>query len=120
MPKRTDLSTILIIGAWAGQAVTPRLDGDRPAAPAPAGRRPAWTRRACAPMVRAMNIKVVVHEAEEGGFWAEVPALPGCASQGETTDELVGNIREAIAGWLSADVPAAVRDGRERVLDLAL
>ena len=46
-----------------------------------------------------MNIKVVVHEAEEGGFWAEVPVLPGCASQGETMDELVANVREAIAGW---------------------
>ncbi len=47
-----------------------------------------------------MHIKVVVHEAEEGGFWAEVPALPGCASQGDTMDELVANIREAISGWL--------------------
>jgi predicted RNase H-like HicB family nuclease len=36
-----------------------------------------------------MKIKVIVHEAEEGGFWAEVPAIPGCASQGETMDELV-------------------------------
>ena len=31
-----------------------------------------------------MNVKIVVHEAEEGGFWAEVPALPGCVSQGES------------------------------------
>jgi hypothetical protein len=28
-----------------------------------------------------MNVKIVVHEAEEGGYWAEVPALPGCVSQ---------------------------------------
>jgi predicted RNase H-like HicB family nuclease len=67
-----------------------------------------------------MNIKVVVHDAEEGGFWAEVPVLPGCASQGETMDELIANIREAIAGWLTADVPAGASDDRERVLDLAL
>jgi hypothetical protein len=33
-----------------------------------------------------MKIKVVVHEAEEGGFWAEVPAIPGCATEGETMD----------------------------------
>ena len=39
----------------------------------------------------AMRVKVVVHEAEEGGFWAEVPALPGCVSQGETMDELLAN-----------------------------
>jgi predicted RNase H-like HicB family nuclease len=67
-----------------------------------------------------MNIKVVVHEAEEGGVWAEVPALPGCASQGETLDELIANIREAITGWLDADVPTPAPGDRERVLDLAL
>jgi len=66
-----------------------------------------------------MNIKVVVHEAEEGGFWAEVPVLPGCASQGETMDELLANIREAIAGWLGAEAPSS-GGPRERVLDLAL
>jgi len=48
-----------------------------------------------------MKIKVVVHEAEEGGFWAEVPAIPGCATQGETMDELVRNLHEAIEGCLS-------------------
>jgi predicted RNase H-like HicB family nuclease len=49
----------------------------------------------------AMKIKAVVHEAEEGGLWAEVPAIPGCASQGETLDELMQNLREAIEGCLS-------------------
>lgn len=48
-----------------------------------------------------MKIKVVVHEAEEGGFWAEVPAIPGCASEGETMEELLHNVREAIEGCLS-------------------
>jgi predicted RNase H-like HicB family nuclease len=67
-----------------------------------------------------MNIKIVVHEAEEGGFWAEVPALPGCGSQGETMDELVANVREAIAGWLDAEVAAPKPGGRERILELAL
>ena len=42
-----------------------------------------------------MKIKVVVHEAEEGGFWGEVPALPGCASQGETLDELQDKLARA-------------------------
>jgi len=51
-----------------------------------------------------MKIKAVVHEAEEGGLWAEVPAIPGCASQGETLDELMRNLREAIEGCLSAEV----------------
>ena len=46
------------------------------------------------------NYAVVVHEDPEGGFWGEVPALPGCYSQGETVDDLKHNIREAIAGVL--------------------
>jgi len=50
-----------------------------------------------------MKLKVIVHEAEEGGFWAEVPAIPGCATQGETLDELLANVREALEGCLSVD-----------------
>jgi len=38
--------------------------------------------------------------AEEGGFWAEVPAIPGCATQGETMDELRLNLHEVIEGCL--------------------
>ena len=67
-----------------------------------------------------MNIKVRIHEAEEGGFWAEVPALPGCMSQGETLEETVANVREAIAGWLDAEVAPAVPGRGEQVLELAL
>jgi len=48
-----------------------------------------------------MELRVIVHEAEEGGFWAEVPALPGCASQGDSMEELMVNIREAIDGCLA-------------------
>ena len=43
---------------------------------------------------------VVIHQEPQGGFWAEVPALPGCYSQGDTVEELIANIREAIAGVL--------------------
>jgi predicted RNase H-like HicB family nuclease len=50
-----------------------------------------------------MTLKAVIHEAEEGGYWAEVPALPGCFSQGETMEEIHANIREAIEGWLMAE-----------------
>ena len=50
-----------------------------------------------------MKIKVVVHEAEEGGYWAEVSAIPGCATQGETMEELLANVREAIEACLSLD-----------------
>jgi predicted RNase H-like HicB family nuclease len=47
-----------------------------------------------------MKIKIVVREAEEGGFWAEVPAIPGCATQGDSMDKLMQNLREAIEGCL--------------------
>lgn len=43
---------------------------------------------------------VVVHAEPTGGCWGEVPALPGCYSQGETIDELLANLREAIVGVL--------------------
>ena len=50
-----------------------------------------------------MNVTVLVHDAEEGGYWAEVPEFPGCVSQGDTLDELEGNIREAIEAWLASE-----------------
>lgn len=62
-----------------------------------------------------MTITVIVHDAEEGGYWAEVPALPGCATQGETLDELQANLREAIEGYLSEDLPEPVGDSQARV-----
>ena len=68
----------------------------------------------------AMKIKVVVHEAEEGGYWAEVPTIPGCATQGETMEELMRNLREAIEGCLSVDVAEPKADGRMRVLEIAV
>lgn len=47
-----------------------------------------------------MEYSVVVHEAEEGGYWVEVPALPGCYSQGESVDEALENVKEAIDLYL--------------------
>jgi len=67
-----------------------------------------------------MKIKVVVHEAEEGGYWAEVPAIPGCASQGETLEELLRNVHEAIEGCLSVDVATPKSGGNERILEIAI
>lgn len=48
-----------------------------------------------------MFLRAVVHDAEEGGYWAEVPALPGCFTEGETREELLANIKEAIRGCLA-------------------
>jgi predicted RNase H-like HicB family nuclease len=67
-----------------------------------------------------MKIKVVVHEADEGGFWAEVPAIPGCATQGETMDELLRNLHEAIEGCLCVDVAAPKPGGKQRILEIAV
>jgi len=67
-----------------------------------------------------LKIKVVVHEAEEGGFWAEVPAIPGCATQGETFEELLTNLYEAVEGCLSVDVPEPKPGGKERVLEITV
>jgi len=49
-----------------------------------------------------MEYTILVHQAEEGGFWSEVPALPGCYSQGETIDETLQNTKEAIESYLIA------------------
>ena len=65
-----------------------------------------------------MKIKIVVHEAEEGGFWAEVPAIPGCVSQGDSMDELMQNLHEAIEGCLSIEVAPPEPGGTERMLEL--
>jgi predicted RNase H-like HicB family nuclease len=65
-----------------------------------------------------MILKAIIHEAEEGGFWAEVPSLPGCVSQAETMEELKANIQEAIELWLEAGEPLETQD--TRILELAV
>ncbi|MEK7810053.1 MAG: type II toxin-antitoxin system HicB family antitoxin [Chloroflexota bacterium] len=67
-----------------------------------------------------MNIKVIVHEAEEGGYWAEVPAIPGCATQGETMEELFENLREAIEGCLSVNVEVPNLSETDQMLEFSL
>ncbi|OGP74663.1 MAG: hypothetical protein A2Y80_08325 [Deltaproteobacteria bacterium RBG_13_58_19] len=67
-----------------------------------------------------MKIKVIVHEAAEGGYWAEVPAIPGCATQGETFEELLKNLYEAVEGCLSVEVEQPKASGSSRVLEIAI
>jgi len=62
-----------------------------------------------------MKLKVIVHEAEEGGYWAEVPAIPGCATQGETVEELLTNLYDAIEGCISVDLTYTPTSGADRV-----
>ena len=67
-----------------------------------------------------MKLKVVVHEAEEGGFWAEVPAIPGCATQGDSFEELLANLYEAVEGCLSVDVDHVSTSAGDRVVEIAV
>jgi predicted RNase H-like HicB family nuclease len=47
-----------------------------------------------------MKIKAIIDSASEGGYWAEVPALPGCITEGDTMEEVVNNLQDAIQGWV--------------------
>ena len=67
-----------------------------------------------------MKIKAVVHEAEEGGYWAEVPAIPGCATQGDTFEDLLRNLQEAVEACLSVEVEPAEETGRDQVIEIAV
>ncbi len=60
--------------------------------------------------IRIDDLTAYVHTAEEGGYWAEVPALPGCLTQGETLDEVVENLNDAIEGWLSVQTQKSLRE----------
>ena len=67
-----------------------------------------------------MKLKVVIHDAEEGGYWAEVPSISGCATQGESFEELLGNLYEAAEGCLSVDVGDVAVSKNIRVLEIVL
>jgi len=67
-----------------------------------------------------MKLKVIVHEAEEGGYWAEVPSIPGCATQGDTFEELLKNLYEAVEGCLSVDIAPIAMGQNARVLEIAV
>lgn len=67
-----------------------------------------------------VTYEAIVHQAEEGGFWAEIPSLPGCLSQGETWDEIVANITEAAQGWLEAAKLQATSDPHAKIIRIAV
>jgi len=47
-----------------------------------------------------VKVKVLIYEAKEGGLWAQVPAIPGCVTEGDTREELIANLRDALEGCL--------------------
>ena len=67
-----------------------------------------------------MKLKVIIHEAGEGGYWAEVPSIPGCVTQGETFEELLGNLYEAVEGCLSVDVKDIELTDTDKVLEIVV
>lgn len=67
-----------------------------------------------------MKLKVIIHQAEEGGYWAEIPAIIGCATQGETFEELLTNIYEAVEACLSVDMKNIKITDRDEILEVAV
>jgi len=67
-----------------------------------------------------MKLKVIIHNAEEGGYWAEVPAILGCATQGDTFEELIANIYEAVEACLAVDLETIELSGDDRILELTV
>ncbi len=67
-----------------------------------------------------MIIRAIVHRAEEGGFWAEAPALPGCVTQGETMVELRDNLREAVEAWLESGPIETAMGQNEEILEIVV
>ena len=67
-----------------------------------------------------MKLKVIIHEAEEGGFWAEVPSILGCVTQGDTFDELLANIYDAVEGCLSIDLHDIDLSGNDRIIEIVV
>jgi predicted RNase H-like HicB family nuclease len=67
-----------------------------------------------------MKIRAIVHKATEGGYWAEVPSLPGCVTQGETMREIRANLKEAIELWLEASQEIGKTRKQGQILELAV
>jgi len=65
-----------------------------------------------------MKLKVIIHKAEEDGYWAEVPSIPGCATQGDTIEELIQNLYEAVEGCLSIDIKSIKLKKDDKVMVL--
>lgn len=68
-----------------------------------------------------MKIQAIIHEAKEGGYWAEVPALQGCVTQAETLEELTERLKEAVEGWLEAmSIPEENLGKESKILEFNL
>jgi predicted RNase H-like HicB family nuclease len=71
-------------------------------------------------MKKVMKIKAIIHPPEEGGYWAEVPALPGCITEGDSMDEVINNIQDAIQGCLEVANESKKPDCISKVIEIAV
>lgn len=67
-----------------------------------------------------MKIRAIIHSAEEGGYWAEVPALSGCITEGDTMEEVVANLKDAIEGWLDVANSRNAIESTDQVVEIAV
>ncbi len=67
-----------------------------------------------------MKIRAIIHPAEEGGYWAEVPALPGCITEGDNLDEVTRNLQDAIEGWLSVANRLKNISSNDQIVEIAV
>jgi predicted RNase H-like HicB family nuclease len=70
-----------------------------------------------------MKFKVILEEAEEGGYVVYVPSLPGCVSQGETKEEAIENIKEAIEVYLDIDdaqIETEIKGKRAEIIEVVV
>ena len=67
-----------------------------------------------------MKIRAIIHPAEEGGYWAEVPAFPGCITEGDTMEEVVANLKDAIEGWLDVANSRDAIESTDQVVEIAV
>jgi predicted RNase H-like HicB family nuclease len=67
-----------------------------------------------------MKIKAILHPAEGGGYWAEVPALPGCITEGDSLEEVITNLQDAITGWLEVANEYQLTDEASQIIEIAV
>ncbi|MEZ2235683.1 MULTISPECIES: type II toxin-antitoxin system HicB family antitoxin [unclassified Microcoleus] len=67
-----------------------------------------------------MKIRAIIHPAEEGGYWAEVPALPGCITEGDTIEEVMINLKDAIEGWLEVANSCEAIASTDKIVEIAV
>ncbi len=67
-----------------------------------------------------MKIKAIIHPAEEGGYWAEVPALPGCITEGDTIEEVMINLKDAMIGWLEVANSREAVAPTDKIVEIAV